>query len=948
MRVIACLTICCALWSPRLAPAVDTADEEFFEKEVRPLLARHCHECHGPGKQESGLRLDSREGSRRAGASGTAAVVPGKPDESLLLKAVGYEGDLQMPPNGKLADEEIAVLRRWIESGAPWPQSDAATEDVSQLSMSQRVDRARQQHWAYQPVSKAPPPALEPHSQAWGRSPLDAFIAARLNAVGLPPSPETDRRTLIRRATFDLLGVPPAYEDVQAFVDDESPFAYERLIDRLLASPLYGQRWGRHWLDVARYADTRGYSFGREERYPFAWTYRDYVIAAFNEDKPYDRFVLEQLAADHLPSESGRPDDKRSWAALGFLTVGRRFDENVHDVIDDRIDTVTRGLMGVTVHCARCHDHKFDPVPTADYYSLYGVFAGSVEPDDPPLLGVVEDSAEARAFQERFDALRGEHESFRRSKHVELLAELRDHVTRYLAAVAQRDDDEAFKGEAFLSLDPGELRPQVVRRWRNWLAEQKPDDPVFGAWVEFSRLSRGGGSGGDVSTFAQQAAGVVERLKQRTSANARVQQAFVERPPQSMLDVSTTYGRLLATAHQAWQELLKSQPPGDPSQALPDAADEQLRQVLYAEHRPANVTVDEAGRLFDRATTNKLGELKKQYEAFRVNSPHAPPRAMALIDAPEAYQPRIFVRGDAQRQGDPVARRFLEVLSSRERRPFERGSGRLELAQAIVDPGNPLTPRVIVNRVWLQLFGRGLSTTPSDFGARGDPPSHPELLDFLAAGLVESGWSLKSLHREIMLSATYRQSSADRGDGRAADPENRLVWRMNLRRLEFEPLRDSLLAAAGNLDLRFGGRSVELEATPHTQRRTVYGYIDRQNLPTVFRVFDLANPDATSPQRPRTTVPQQALFVMNSPFVLEQAEALAGVAELSEGEDVAARITATYRFALSREPSKEEFKLALAFIAAGEDQPARRRRAPTAWVQLAQVLMCSNEFSFVD
>ncbi|HEV3021108.1 MAG TPA: DUF1549 and DUF1553 domain-containing protein, partial [Pirellulales bacterium] len=509
----------------------------------------------------------------------------------------------------------------------------------------------------------------------------------------------------LRRASFDLTGLPPTAAEVDAFEQDPAPDAFAKVLDRLLASPRYGERWGRHWLDVARYADTKGYVFTEERRYAYAYTYRAYVIKAFNDDLPYDQFILEQLAADRLAAE-GQSADPSRMAAMGFLTLGRRFLNNQHDIIDDRIDVTARGLLGLTVACARCHDHKFDPIPTKDYYSLYGVFASSSEPKEGPLLAQPQQTPEFVAFDKELKA-----------------------------------------------------REQAVADFK-------------------------------------------EKNKAELAAK-------------------------------------------------------------------------------NRKFRDELTALQKKVDAWKAASPAAPPRAMVLEDLPQPREPHVLLRGNPGNEGPKVPRQFLAVLAGDKRQPFKNGSGRLELAHAIASPDNPLTARVLVNRVWLHHFGNALVRTPSDFGVRSEPPTHPALLDWLAATFMDDGWSLKRLHRLILLSSAYQQASDERADCAALDPENRLLWRMNRRRLDFESMRDSYLAVSNGLDRALGGRPIDIWAPPFSPRRSVYAYLDRQDLPGVFRVFDFANPDVSNDQRPRTTVPQQALFAMNSPFVLDQVRRLAARPEVS-------------------------------------------------------------------
>jgi hypothetical protein len=736
---------------------------EFFESKVRPILADRCFRCHGPEKQKAGLRLDSREGMLKGSESGPV-IVPGQPEASLVIKAILQQGDLKMPPDEKLPAEAIASISEWIKAGAPWPGNNIAAGPAVESWKT---------HWAFQPVTKLAPPAVQHAGRV--HSPIDAFILAELEKHGLTLAAPADKRTLLRRATFDLIGLPPTPEEIEAFESDSTPDALARVIDRLLASPHYGERWGRHWLDVARYADTKGYVFEEERRYAYAYTYRDYVIRAFNDDLPYDQFIAQQLAADQLDAEAravGEDTDPKVLAAMGYLTLGRRFLNNQHDIIDDRIDVTTRGLLGLTVACARCHDHKFDPIPTKDYYSLYGVFSSSTEPKELPLLGEPPDTPEYHAFDKELKA----------------------------------------------------------------------------------------------------------------------------------------------------------------------------RQQAVADYQVKNkAELDANNRKFKDA----LRALEKKVKALEASSPGAPPRAMILQDLPKPREPRVFLRGNPGNAGPAVPRQFLGFLSGENRLPFKNGSGRLELAHAIAAPDNPLTARVLVNRLWLHHFGNGLVRTPSDFGLRSEPPSHPALLDYLASCFVEDGWSLKKLHKLIMLSSVYQQGSIPTGDTTKLDPENRLLSHMTRRRLDFEALRDSLLFVSGQLDTTMGGPAVEMFEAKPSKRRTVYGFIDRQNLPGMLRTFDFASPDASNPQRYETTVPQQALYLMNNNFVLDQARGLLKRPELAGVQDTEVRVRKLYRLLLGRAPTAAELALAERFLAAGEANGTASATL-TPWEQYVQVLLLSNEFAFVD
>ena len=920
-----------------IASAVARADEvpqpaeaahvEFFESKVRPVLVQHCQSCHGEAKQEYGLRLDSRAATM-AGSDEGPVVVEGKPGESKLLAVVHYDGDIQMPPKGKLADEEIAALTRWIELGLPWPD-DGSAKPAQPMTGDELYRHARENLWSLQPVRQ---PELPPvNDKSWPRRSIDHFILAKLEAAQLTPAPEADRRTLIRRATFDLLGLPPTPEEVDTFLADQSPGAWERLIDQLLASPAYGERWGRHWLDVARYADTKGYAFGKERKFPYAYTYRDWVIRAFNDDMPYDEFIRQQLAADHIPD-----NPPHQQAALGFLTVGRKFN-NEHDDIDDQIDVVTRGLLGLTVACARCHDHKYDAIPTEDYYSLYGVFASSTEPEQRPLISTPAENEGYEKYKTELSKREQKFEAFKDGKHAELLEAARQNVTEYLVRVVTKKPEDLLAKLPFISLNADDLKPKLITRWRQYLKDNaREDHPV---WKALALAEVGD------DAFAAELAKRLESWQSQSDEqfNPLIRQSLIDRPPGNREELARTYGEQLLAAYDAWQKAGGNE---EAKQKL-EPAQHQLLHELLGEGTPTQVSRDDLTDYLVRADRNEYRKLEKEIHSHMANSPAAPPRAMSLVDKQQLHEPRVFIRGNHHRRGDRVPRQFLRVVAGDNRQPFAQGSGRMELARAIADPNNPLTPRVMVNRVWMHHFGRPLVATPSDFGIRSAPPVQQDVLDHLAADFVAHGWSLKRLHKEIMLSATYRQSSQDRPECRAKDPENDLLWKMNRRRLEFEPMRDALLAVSGNLDRTMFGRPVELFTNASLRRRSVYGFIDRQDLPNLLRAFDFASPDQSAANRPETTVPQQALFLMNSPFVIEQAKAFVGRDEINSQTEPAARIAAMYRELFTRPPTEEELAVGKTYVEqAQSDASGDDKLGP--WQQYAQLLMLTNEFMFVD
>jgi hypothetical protein len=921
-----CLTLLLAS-SSRAAGPVSPEQAAFFEARVRPVLAENCFRCHGPQKQMGGLRLDSLPRLLKGGDDGPV-IKPGDPDGSPLVRAVRHDGEHKMPPKGKLPPAAVAALAEWVKMGAPWPQAAPGPSEASA--------EAARRHWAFRPVGRPALPAVKDAS--WPRTPIDRFVLARLEAAGLTPSPPADRRALIRRASFDLLGLPPTPEEVAAFEADPAPDAFARVVERLLASPHYGERWGRYWLDVARYADTKGYVFFEEADFPWAYTYRDYVIRAFNEDLPYDRFLVEQIAADRLPLG----EDRRPLTALGFLTLGGRFMSNQQDILDDRIDVVTRGLLGLTVTCARCHDHKFDPIPQQDYYSLYGVFAGCAEPTVPPLFADPPRTPEYDKFARELAAREKKLSDFVRQKHDELVQGAKARVGEYLLAAQAlrgRPDTEEF----MLLADTGDLNPTMTARYHKYLERtRQAHHPVWALWHALGALPE--------KEFAARAPTVCAELLAKVDParpiNPLVAGTFAGRPPKTLAEAAQRYGDLLNAVERLWQERLREAAAAKrpAPRGLSEPALEGLRQAFHGPDAPANVALLPYGDLSllpDRASQAKLQELRKAVEQWRSGGPGAPPRAMVLEDLPAPYEPHVFRRGNPNNLGEAVPRQFLRVIAGDRRQPFTEGSGRLELARAIAAPANPLTARVLVNRVWGWHFGQGLVRTPSDFGLRSEPPSHPELLDYLATEFVKEGWSVKQLHRLILLSAAYQQWSDERPEGRRSDPENVLLWRMNRRRLDFEATRDALLAAAGRLEHRVGGPPVRDLTSPAAARRTLYGYLDRLNVPGLYRTFDFPSPDATSPRRDTTTVAPQALFLMNHPLSIECARRLVRLPDVAGAKEVNARVARLYRLLYGRGPADDEVRLAQEYLeAAGGGE--------VAWERYAQALLMANEFVFID
>lgn len=937
-----------------LCGTYSTAKDISFSGDVRPILAEYCVQCHGPDElqRQADLRLDI------ADESTAAAIVAGDPDASeVILRLTTEDPDMRMPPpemQKRPKAEEIDILRRWIAQGAQF-----------------------EGHWSYQPIrSPGVPTTTSP-----ARTDIDKFIVATLEKNGLTLAPRLDRRRLIRRASFDLIGLPPSPAEVEAFVNDVAPDseAFAKVIDQLLQSPRYGERWGRHWLDIARYADTHGGSAIGYTRFPFSYTYRDYVIGAFNEDLPYDEFVLQQLAADQLDL----PPNDPALAALGFLTVGMQF-RSVHDLIDDQIDVVTRGLMGVTVACARCHDHKFDEIPTTDYYALYATLASSHSPDDLPVLGEPSPTDQLREYQVQLDNRQTIYRDMARDQTEVMRNRLRSQVGLYLTELAKGVAEQDLSA-AFLSYRTDDVRPIVLHRWRIYLNTLSEQDPVFFAWVRLQ------------DTPADQFQAVCEQLVQSLKTengdpaqfkdvhnmnveppkwNPRVLSALEEAKPASLIELAQAYGKLFADVHLSWltalhEASLEATPAAeiftdeDPRHAeVNSAINQQLRRHLYEIDTPTDVPDEVAVKLLNRTVSDKLSGKRGTIHDLHLNSPGSPPRGMVLAESETPDETHVFLRGNPLGRGERVEARFLTNVAPYGTTPFADGHRRRGLAEAIIDPENPLTRRVIVNWIWRHHFGLGLVRTPDDLGTRGTPPTHPQLLDHLATVFAEDDWSIKKMHRRIMLSDVYQQASVEDPDARRRDPENLFLWRMPRKRLEMESMRDAMLAVSGELDTTtLGGRPFDLETDPVVPRRSVYAFINRDIISSLSSTFDGADPTSCTVKRPDTTVPQQTLYALNSAFIQDRAAAVAKLS-IDAAEADAERVEWLYQRIYLRQPDPEERDLALAFVtrpqpdgggtegteAAAEttDTTTDTTASTDRWAQLAHAMLASNEFIFLD
>ncbi|NQV25821.1 MAG: DUF1553 domain-containing protein [Rhodopirellula sp.] len=814
------------------AARLDPAAVDFFEKKIRPVLVNQCYECHSvqakvDGKLKGGLLLDSRQASQTGGDSGPS-VVPRKLDESLIIEAIRYgEDSYQMPPAGKLPDLVIADFEKWIAMGAPDPR-DAPTAVTARTEINWDVAR---QHWSFQEPENSPTPEVK--ETEWVQKPIDAFILAKLEEAGLKHSERAQRQTLLRRASFDLTGLPPTVEQLDEFLNDTSPDAFAKLVDRLLDSPSYGERWARHWLDVARYSEDNTNMGPHNGPYPHAWRYRDWVVQALNDDVPYDEFIVRQLATDFLP-ETG-PEDH---AALGFQGLAPSYHKEVAlaklvlenryaDEWEDRVDAIGRGLLGLTLACARCHNHKYDPVTVEDYYSLASIFASCRQTTRP----VITDEEIAKTQPVRDKVTKLEEQLAAWDKQIKELpkeiAELEKKLKEHSATTAA--------GASTASASPDE--PAVEKK----TDDKKADDKTTDASAE--------GATPDVFDPDKAQQRIVEAKELIEKAKAGTTETKAE-----VAELKKTPGFEVPVADALTEEQVR----------VEEISKERMKIVYYP---------------------NKPRDLN------------------------------VFIRGDAGRLGAPVQRRFLQLLSPEKNEPYTNGSGRLELARAITSRDNPLTARVFVNRVWMHHFGMGLVDSPSNFGVTGSRPSHPKLLDDLAVRFMDNGWSLKWLHREIMLSSTYQQSSlpVDAVPLKEVDPDNRLLAHFNRRRLNAEAFRDSVLAVSGQLDPTVGGPSGDADKADF-KRRTLYSAVSRHKLSDTLQTFDFPDPAIHCARRADSTTPLQQMFILNSPFMREQAAALANRVGTSGSTTNEQKVKLVHRLLFARDASAVELAIAREFL----------------------------------
>ena len=1074
------LVLCAAAALPTVA-AQERRALEFFELHVRPLLAEKCYSCHSAQTMAMGeLRLDSAEGLLRGGSRGPA-LSPGDPNASLLLKAVSYSSlELRMPPSGKLADEEIARLEAWIQMGAPDPR----TEQQAPATTEPSVDLAEgRQFWSFRPVRDLVPPPIADAASA--RTPVDHFVRSRMAAAGLRPGPEADRRTLLRRVTFDLTGLPPTPDHIEAYLSDTSPDAFERVVERLLASPHYGERWGRHWLDLVRWAETNGHEFDNNKL--DAWRFRDYVIEAFNTNLPYNRFLQEQIAGDLLPPRlSAGGTHFVNPVASGMYWLWEVLNSPTDsvkaraDIINNQIDVLSKAAQGLTVACARCHDHKFDPIPTADYYSLFGILNSTQMSEtciDSPerqraIQAVASEIARlnreietrlrpARARMTETVAARlveaaGEVDSENQStlaSELEFALTEPSHPLYPFARAAQALDDEQGFEERMADLRE-ELAEWAAKADRNHPIWTERGDEIYedfeGGYDEWTvtgaafgdapvrrippnRRVTGFAGRALAGSFGSGANGFVGTL---TTDRFRMPAHYVHirmagsQYSRSLKEVAPLRFTVIADDHKSghampsgdgrlkWHSIAMTKERGricaieivdrDREGAL---AVDQI--VFSANPKPPPVAGPLDARILELAgdeSIRSLDDLARAYQALArdlaaVANPSPTDEALLSailglsrledadpsLTAPEAaslaalanqrnaadtripesvfamsssdWRPAdapIHVRGNHDNPGEVVPRRFLQAIAGGDQEPFRNGSGRLELANWIASERNPLTARVMVNRVWHHHFGRGIVASTDDFGRMGDEPSHPDLLDHLASRFMASGWSIKDLHRWIVLSSTYRTSSEESAASGERDPSNRWLSHFPVRRLEAEAIRDSVLAVAGSLDASVGGPSVPPHISEYQDgrgkpksgpldgrgRRSIYTQVRRNFLPPLFLAFDYPLPISTEGRRGVSAVASQALLMLNNEFIAQQADRWADRGRRSH-ESPSERLRDMYERAYGRPPAASEIEQIERFLHNRSQAGPPSETAPDRWADLAHAMLNTTEFLFV-
>lgn len=895
---------------------------EFFEKEVRPLLVEHCFDCHsGQGRIKGGLRLDTAAGVIQGGDSG-AAIVPGDPDASLLIDAVRYQNlDLQMPPKNPLSASAIAVFEKWVADGAHDPRKRQAEPFQSSAPTGMSVEEGRM-FWSLRSVSDPPIPEVTDATRI--RNPIDAFVLHRLSENGLSFAPPADKATLIRRVTQDLIGLPPTPAEVDAFLADESPAAFEKVVERLLNSPHYGVRWGRHWLDVARYADSNG--LDENLGYGQAWRYRDYVVDAFNNDKPFDRFLVEQIAGDLLPDATQETKTATGFLALGAKVLAEPDRQKLEmDIIDEQLDTMGKAFLGMTFGCVRCHDHKFDPIKQTDYYALAAIFKSTKTLGDTNTGAIKhwfehsfandDEAARLKQIDAQIAAKKKAATDFKNAAIASIRNDARSKAADYLAAAAQFDVATPLTTVAEIA-QPHGLHPRILHHCRMHLDFHR-DDPLFAVWHQLASAKQFDEIRDHYRDLFERAEAAFAEAKKQDPKATVVNDPRFDAARSALLDVS---GFLAVPSKEAF------------------AFDQQTLAEYY-----------------------RLMELARAFES-RADDETA---AMGVGDGKVVSTLPIHIRGSYKNLGQGVAREFPAVMRLSESRPVfpNADSGRLQLARWMSDTRHPLTARVIVNRIWGWHFGTAIVGTTENFGKLGDRPSHPELLDWLSRQFMASGWSIKELHRLIVHSSVYQLASSHPNEAAFAtiDPENRLRWKASLRRLEAEQIRDSILAVSDRLDRTIGGKTLPLRnrqfvfnhtSEDHTKydsvRRALYLPVIRNNVYTFFAQFDYPDPTMPTGSRNSTVIAPQNLLLMNYDLVMDSADALARLV-LSQSSDDQLRVKEAYRRAIGREPTERESVRAIRFVAdlSRESDSHHPIGQDQVWSLFCQSLLASNEFIYL-
>jgi mono/diheme cytochrome c family protein len=926
--------------APTAAAAADSGSSDFFESKVRPILANNCYSCHTDGAAAN-LHLDTRAGILKGGSSGPA-LVPGDPAHSLMITAVMQTGTLKMPQSApKLSDADIQVLTEWVKMGAPWPKTGAKI-----LTAADLVSPAQRKFWSFQPIEL--PAIPEVKDSHWAKSPIDKFVLAKLEAEDLKPAPPADKLTLIRRATYDLTGLPPTPDEIRAFEKDKSTKAFAKVVDRLLASPRYGERWGRHWLDVARYADddVRGLDPKGRGYMPFygAYHYRDWVIKAINNDVPYDQFIRMQVAGDFLAKDAtgqARLDDLIATAYIGdgpwlwdqAEPIQGRADERA-----ERVDAVSRGLMGLTVGCARCHNHKYDPISQMDYYSMVGLFADSQFKNYP-----IASQAAVEDYHQKLQhwvALSTERDEFNKFASHALADALAFQTSKYMVAAWQVSGTPKLTVDQ--AADKDSLDPQLLSRWVDYL-KTKTQYPYLKDW---QAMISTGGTEDQAKVLADAFQELVLKIDSeektidkeneeiRIKAGSEDRSRYIDTTP----DKFTTFDEFCPGC------ALKTK-------SLPSNEGLVYGDLFRARFSDGDLPKPAVFVFRGWELKRRLGSVMQEYltnlsEQIAVAKKAIPPfpYVNGIADVQHPVDIRLNLRGNPHSLGKPVPRMFLAVLSPPDQKPFTQGSGRLQFANDLIK--SPIFTRVIVNRVWKWHFGTGIVNTPDDFGARGDAPSDPALLDYLSALFQQDGMSLKKLQRQIMLSATYQEADEESPEAHLKDQANRYYSHFSRRRMDAETLRDTVLFDAGDLDLKhISGPSDPLG--PTNTRRTVFCKVSRFRLNPYLQVFDFPNPSFSADQRFTSNVPLQRLYFMNDAFIYDQAEKLAQRVQSLTTDD--ARITEMYLIVFGRRPTPKELSLGETFVKTTPQKPGYtvRGQPVDAWKEYARILFSSNEFEFI-